>query len=42
MEVASTREYSTIRRGLLYTAAIFDDLRLDGERKYHEFHEGRS
>jgi len=42
MEMASTREHSTIRWGHLYAAAIFDGLGLDGEWKYHEFHEGHS
>ena len=42
MEMASTREYPTIRRGYLYTTAVFDGLCLDGEWKYHEVHQGHS
>ena len=36
--MASTREHPTIRWGHVYTAAVFNDLCLDGEWKYHEFH----
>ena len=42
MEMASTREHSTIRWGHLHAATILDGLGLDGEWKYHEFHEGHS
>ena len=41
MEMASTREHTTVCWGYLYTA-IFDGLGLDGEWGYHEFHEGHS
>jgi len=42
MEMASTREYPTIRWGHLYTAAVLDGLCLDGEWKHHGFHQGLS
>lgn len=41
MEVASAREYPTIRWGYFDTAALFDGFCLDGEREYYEFHQGQ-
>ena len=41
MEMASTREHSTVRWSHFDATTIFDGLDLDGEWKYHDIHEGR-
>jgi hypothetical protein len=38
VEMASSREHPTIRRGRHETTALFDGLGLDGKREYYEFH----
>ena len=42
MEVAQTREYPAVRWYKFDASTPVDGFRMDGERRYYEFHQGHS